>query len=128
MLIQTPDTSSSESNPTGIAHHAHHHTEDTQLQELLLTTTPESTFIRFHHGEQQDGSQDGQLFIPTTTAEDTRSLSTATEPSMHAVNGLDLLTKKLNTSCTDSTLTSIAHLAQCTTMVQGLTLSEIIHT
>jgi hypothetical protein len=127
MLIQTPDISSSESNPTGIAHHAHHLTEDQRLQELLLTTTPESTFIRFNHGEQH-GSQDGQLFIPTTTAEDTRSLSTATEQSMHAVNGLDLLTKKLNTSCTDSMETSTAHLAQCTTMVQELALTEITHT
>jgi hypothetical protein len=55
MLIQTPDTSSSEDNPTGIAHHAHHHTEDIQLQELLLTETPESQSISSAHGLQLDG-------------------------------------------------------------------------
>jgi hypothetical protein len=54
-LNQTPDTSSSEDNPTGIAHHAHHHTEDIQLQELPKIETPESVSIKFDHGEQHLG-------------------------------------------------------------------------
>jgi hypothetical protein len=41
--IQLLDTSSSENNPTGIAHHAQQDIEDTQLNTLLLITEPEST-------------------------------------------------------------------------------------
>jgi hypothetical protein len=51
----TLDTSTTDINPTGIAHHAHHHTEVTQLQELLRTETPESPSIISDHGEPLDG-------------------------------------------------------------------------
>jgi len=53
-LIHTPDTSSTEHNPTGIAHHAHKPTEET-LQELPLTLAPTSTSSTSSTGNHQPG-------------------------------------------------------------------------
>jgi len=101
MLIQTLDGSSSEDNPTGIAHHAHHPTEDIQLQELLRTRTLESQSISSDHSEELLGCLPTLLFLQTSTAEDTERLLPTTEQSMHAVNGLIKLTQKPDGSCTD---------------------------
>jgi hypothetical protein len=54
-LIQTPDSSSSEDNLTGIAHHAQLHTEVTQLKVPLKTELPESESMPSDHGELPDG-------------------------------------------------------------------------
>jgi hypothetical protein len=69
---QLPDGSSSENNPTGIAHHAHHNTEDTQLQELLLITELTSTSTTSRAGiSNKDGREDGLELSQTDTAKTT---------------------------------------------------------
>jgi len=122
-LIQTLDSSSSENNPTGIVHHAQVTTMDTQPQELLLITTPTSTSTE-SEVELKDGPEDGRESNKTDTAVDTRNLHSTTEILMLVANGLDQSTQKPDTSCSDLPETSIAHHAQCTTMVQPLELTE----
>jgi len=80
------------------------------------------------HSSIQDGWEDGQSNIPTSTAMATRRPQPTTEQSMHAVSGLEELTQKPSTSCIDSTLTSIAHHAQCGTLVQLLIQEMMVHT
>jgi len=95
-----PDTSSSENNLTGIAHHAQTHTE-VQLQELLLTTEPESTSTESRTGELQLGREITREFHSTDTAQVTRNLPSTTEASLHVEDGYNKLIRKLNGSSSD---------------------------
>jgi len=54
-LIQTLDGSSSEDNPTGIAHHVHHHTEEPTPPELLKIRELESQSTSSDHSTKLDG-------------------------------------------------------------------------
>ena len=96
---------------------------DTQPQELLLITTPTSTSTE-SEVELKDGPEDGRESNKTDTAVDTRNLHSTTEILMLVADGLDQSTQKPDTSCSDLPATSIAHHAQCTTMVQPLELTE----
>jgi len=100
-LSQTLDGSSSEDNPTGIAHLAQHHTEDQRLPELLRTETPESQSMNSDHGQLHLGYLNTREFTNGDTVVDTRNLPSTTELLNHVVNGYNQLTKKLNGSCTD---------------------------
>jgi hypothetical protein len=120
---QESDSSSSESNPTGIAHHAQPDTE-VELHTLLLITEPTSTSSSSETLDHHHGLEDGIESNKTDTAEDTRRRPSTTDLLMLVVDGLEELTQKPNTSCSDSQETSTAHHAQCTTMVQPLVLME----
>jgi hypothetical protein len=117
-LIRKLDTSSSESNPTGIVHHAHTPIRVTQPTEHKQIPTPESTSITSWTGEHQPtfGRNGTSELLDTDTAQDTKEDSTSSEMSEHADNGLETLIQTLDSSSSENNPTGIVHHAQAPTM------------
>jgi len=105
------DSSSSECNPTGIAHHAHTPTLDTRPLELH-TRTPESSLSESSTGDHQPGLESTEELPGTDIATDTETTTTLSESSKTAVLTSERPTQKLNTSSSDINPTGIALLVQ----------------
>jgi hypothetical protein len=103
------DTSSSDTNLTGIAHHAHNPTEVETLE--LNTRTQRSTSTESSDGEHQPshGANGTEELHSTDTVPDTRNPLSTGEPSNNAVLGLERLTMKPDSSSSENNPTGIAH-------------------
>jgi hypothetical protein len=126
-LMTKPDTSSSESKATGIAHHAQSHTEE-DLPELP-STTQESTLIESSTGDHQLTSSGIRESPDSDTVPVTRNLHSITEVLKIVQTGSNKLTEKLDTSSSDINPTGIVHHAhQATedTQLQELLLTETL--
>jgi hypothetical protein len=111
-----PNGSSSDLNPTGIAHHA----QDPTMVELaaLLPKTPTSTSIESRTGKLQlgDGKNGTEELLSTDTVPDTRNQHSTTEVSELVVTGSEELIEKLDTSSSENNPTGIVHHAHTPTL------------
>jgi hypothetical protein len=109
-LMMKPNGSSSENNPTGIAHHAHTPIMDIQLPEPH-TITQESSYTESSTGDHQytHGANSITSKLEEDSAEDTREPTTSSDKSKTVLNGYKWSDHTLDTSTTDINPTGIAH-------------------
>jgi hypothetical protein len=126
-LIQKLDSSSSDTNLTGIAHHAHSTTREI-LDTLLLKLAPESISTQSEPGKHQpsNGNLTSRELLITDTAQLTREPCTTPELLNNVLNGSETLSQTLDGSSSEDNPTGIAHHAQIHT--EDIQLQELLRT